>query len=184
MIDAKFKYENENTWNYKSFNSKEDMLKEFEKDKKTIVEFDTREKKVNNPFMNWWNNLRNTKKNWNKVKASPFASLTLALKARKIIIGLLIPYILWMVYNMVVNFRGQGVMLIFQRLLMIGIGVYLCWKIYSTIPEAQKQIDYYKKYPHTINYVPTNTKETIDDIFKKIELNKKREVLNKNGIRN
>lgn len=172
MIEAKYRYENETKWNLKDFNSEEEMLKEFEEDSKVIEEYKSRPKKVN-PIKNWWTNLRSTKKNWNKVRASPYASLSLALKARKIIIGLLIPYIAYMIVRMVLNFNVGGVMGLFQRLLMIGIGIFLCWKIYQTIPQAQKQIEYYKKFPHTINYCPTNTKETVDDILKKIENNKK-----------
>ena len=76
---------------------------------------------------------------------------------------------------MVMNFRGSGYMGTFTKLFMVGVGIYICWKIYETIPYAKKQIEYYKKNPHLINYVPTNTKETVDDIFKKIQENKTRE---------
>jgi hypothetical protein len=175
MIEAKYKYKDEDKFNYKEFESEEVALKAFEKDTKTVVQYEFRPKQYkSNPLKNYWNNLKNTKKNWGKVRASPYASLSFALKARKIIIGLLIPYIAYMIFNMVTNLNGSGPMFIFQRVFMIGMGVYMCWKIYQTIPQAQKQIDYYKKFPHLINYVPTDKKVSADDIINMIESNKQK----------
>lgn len=174
MIEAKWRYKGETTWNYKDYNNEEAMLLDLDKDPKEVEEYHSRPKpEVKNPFKNWWNNIRNTKKNWGKVRGSPFASLNFAMKIRKILVGILIPYIGWSIFNMVRKYQIDGVMGTLNRLFMIGIGIYICWKIYQTIPQAKKQIEYYKKYPHTINYVPTNTKETVDDIFKKIEENSK-----------
>jgi hypothetical protein len=175
MIQAKFRYKGESKWNYKDFNSEDEMIKCLEEDEKEIEEYNSRPKKLNNPIKNWFINLKNTKKNYQKVKGSPYASLIFALKVRKIIIGILIPFIAWRIWDMVMNFRGSGYMGTFTKLFMVGVGIYICWKIYETIPYAKKQIEYYKKNPHLINYVPTNTKETVDDIFKKIQENKTRE---------
>jgi len=139
-----------------------------------------------NPIKKKFKDIKNTRKNWKKVQASPYARLELALKAKKLIIGLLIPYLIYMTYKMVVGMSGSGFMGVFTKLVSIGIMSYVCWRIYKTIPQAKKQIEYYKKYPHTINYCPTNTKETIDDIFKNIEKNKESIKSNKevkNGTR-
>jgi hypothetical protein len=125
----------------------------------------------NNWLVAWFTNLRNTKKNIKKVSASPYARLTLALKARKIIIGILTPWLIYMTYSMVVGIHASGVAGTFQRVIMIGMMAYIIWKIYSTIPQAKKQLEYYKKYPHTINYVPTNVKEDVDSILAKIKTN-------------
>lgn len=125
----------------------------------------------NNWLVKWWTNLKNTKKNYQKVRASPFASLTLALKARKLIIAGLIPWLIYMTYSMVTKIHSNGFSGTFQRIIMIGMMGFIIWKIYSTIPQAKKQIEYYKKFPHTINYCPTNTKETIDEILAKIKKN-------------
>jgi hypothetical protein len=139
----------------------------------------------NNWFLKWWSGIKNTKKNYEKVRSSPYASLTLALKARKLIIGLLIPWLIYMTYSMVTKMNVNGVAGTIQKVVMIGMMAYIIWKIYSTIPEAKRQIEYYKKYPHTINYCPTNTKQTIDEILakvkenkEKLELNNKQEVIN------
>lgn len=132
----------------------------------------------NNWFLKWLSDIKNTKKNYQKVRASPYASLTLALKARKLIIGLLIPWLLYMTYKMIVGVRVDGFMGTFQRIIMLGMMAYIIWKIYSTIPQAKKQLEYYKKYPHTINYVPTNVKEDVDSILAKIKNNQ--EKLNQN----
>lgn len=132
----------------------------------------------NNWFLKWISNLKNTKKNYQKVRASPYASLTLALKARKLIIGLLIPWLLYMTYSMISKIRVDGVMGTFQKIIMLGMMAYIIWRIYSTIPQAKKQLEYYKKYPHTINYVSTNVKEDVDSILEKIKANQ--EKLNEN----
>lgn len=178
MIESKYKYSGEDNWNFKDFNSEQEMMDFLEKDPKEIEEYKFRSKK-DNWLIKYFKNIRNTKKNWNKVRASPYASLELGLKARKIILGILIPWILYLGYKLVVGVKVTGIVGILQQLFSAGIIIYIAWKLYSTIPATKRQIEYYKKYPHTINYCPTNTKETIDDILKKIEDNKiKQEVKN------
>ena len=171
MIEAKYKFKGEDKYNYRDFNSEKELTDFLEKDSREVEDYQFREKKVSNWFLTWWNNMRNTKKNWKKVQGSPFASLNLALKFRKLIVGLLIPYLAWMTFKMVKNYNATGFMGTVGKVISIAIMSYICWKIYSTIPQAKKQIEYYKKYPHTINYVPTNTKETVDDILNKIKDN-------------
>lgn len=117
-------------------------------------------------------NWKNVKKNYNKVKASPFASLNLAYKFRIIIVSLTILLIIYIGYGMIKNFQKGGWDILLSKFIMIGMLIYICYKIYSTIPQAKAQIEYYKKYPHLINYCPTNTKETVDSILQKIEDNK------------
>jgi hypothetical protein len=174
MIECKFRYEGKDTWNYREFKTEEEMLRVLDEDPIQIAEYKSRPKQLKNPIANWFHNIKNTKKNIKIVQGSPYARLNLALKARKLIIGIIIPVIIYRIYDMVVNFRGDGPMGIVTRLFMIGVGVAICWKLYSTIPQAKKQLEYFKKYPHTINYVPTNTKQSVDDIFKMIEKNKEK----------
>jgi len=126
------------------------------------------------PIQNWWYNLKNTKKNYKKVKSSPYASLLLSIKIRKIIIYPLILYILWRGFDMIKSYQVEGFMGLFGRLVMLAIFIYLVYRIWKTIPQAQKQLEYYKKYPHTINYCPTNVKEDVNDILKKIKENKEK----------
>lgn len=171
MIEGKYRFKDEETWNYKDFNSEEEFIKFLEEESKEVEEYKSRPKVKTNPIKNWFLNLKNTKKNWKKVRASPYASLTLGLKARKIIVGLLVPYLLYMTYRMIKNYHATGLVGTLGKLFTIGVMIFICWKIYSTIPAAKKQIEYYKKYPHTINYCPTNTKESVDDILKKIKDN-------------
>jgi len=134
--------------------------------------------KRKNTIKEYFNNFKNVKSNFKKVKSSPYASLSLALKARKLIIGGLIIWIGWMGYGMVKNYQGQGVMLLVGRIIMISVLGYVCYSLYKTIPQAQKQLDYYKKYPHLINYAPTDTKQTINEIMNNIKLNQEKEVKN------
>jgi hypothetical protein len=170
MINGKWKYVGEDNWNYKDF-ADEKTFKEFlDKDPKEVEDFKFKQGKTN-PIIKYFQNIRNTKKNWKKVKSSPYASLELGLKARKIILGLLIPWILYLGFNLVRNVRATGFMGIFQQVVSAGIIIYIAWKLYSTIPAMKRQIEYYKKNPHTINYVPTNVKEDVDDILNKIKQN-------------
>ncbi len=173
MIECKFKFKGENKWNYKDFSSEEEMNKYLNELPQEIGEYKSRPKKVSNPFVNWFKNIKNTRKNWKVVQGSPYARLNFALKARKAIVLVLIPLILWMGYRMVTGMHANGIVGTFSRLVNIGVIIFICYKVYMTIPQAKRQIEYYKKYPHTINYCPTNVKETVDDIFNKIENNKK-----------
>jgi hypothetical protein len=173
MIQAKFKV-GEN-WEYREFNSKQELDNFILEYKGSYSEYQLKPEKSKNFFKNWWNNITHTKSNWKKVKASPFASLQLAYKARMIIVGILIPYLIYMTYKMVRDYHAVGIMGTFGRLVSIGVMGFIMFKIYQTIPAAKKQMEYYKKFPHTINYCPTNTKETVDDILKKIKENKEKE---------
>jgi hypothetical protein len=141
-------------------------------------------------FQKWWYNLTHVRKNYQQVKASPYASLLFALKVRKVIIGILIPYLIYMCVKMVLDYSAKGFMQSFGRIVMIAIFGYLIYRIWATIPAAKKQLEYYKKYPHVINYCPSNVKEDIDDIINKIKNNKakkeeenvrKKEKTNANG---
>lgn len=174
MIQAKYRYEGEENWNYKEFNSEEEMLKVLDEDPKQIVEYNSKKKEINNPIKNWFRNIKNTKKNIKTVQGSPYARLVLAYKARIIIVGLIMVYIAFRIFDMVYNFKGSGSMAIVTKLFMAGIGAFICWKFYETIPRAKRQIEYYRKYPHLMNYVPTSAKESIDDIFKTIKKNKEK----------
>jgi len=127
--------------------------------------------KKKNWIVDLYRNWRNVGKNYKKVKGSPYALMGLSLKFRKIIIYLLIPYLLYMSYSMAIKIRQVGFMGTFQKVFMIGVMGYICWKIYKTIPYAQRQLEYYKKNPHVINYVSTNVKEEIDGILAKVSQN-------------
>lgn len=127
--------------------------------------------KQKNPIKEWWYNIKHTKQNYKKVKASPYASLVFSLKVRKMVLVPIMILIAWRGFNMVMNIKGSSFMDIFQRVFTIGILVYLLYRIYKTIPDAKKQIAYYRKYPHVINYCPTNVKEDVDDILEKIKQN-------------
>jgi hypothetical protein len=109
-----------------------------------------------------------------KVQGSPYAKLVFGLKVRQVLVGLLIPYIMFQIFRMVINVRISGTMGTLNRIFMLGIGMFICYRIYSTIPQAKKQLEYYRKYPHLMNYVPTSAKESIDDIFKTIKKNKEK----------
>jgi amino acid permease len=141
-----------------------------------MVEIQQEDKYAKYGLVRWFRNLKNTKKNWGKVKASPYASLVFALKARKLIVGLLIFLISIQGWNLINNFDFNKPMGKINAIISVILLCYICFRIYSTIPAAKKQIEYYKKYPHLINYCPTDTKQDIDDILNKINQNKQKEV--------
>jgi len=130
------------------------------------------EKNNKSPVVNWWNNLKNTKKNYKKVRSSPYASLVFALKIRKMILIPLILFIIWKGYDTIRNYSATGIMGMLGKIIMLIVFIYLVYRIYRTIPDAKKQIEYYRKYPHVINYCPTDVKEDVDDILNKIKQNK------------
>jgi len=132
-------------------------------------------KKKNNPVKEWFYNVKNTKQNFKKVRASPYATLEFSLKVRKMIIYPLMIFIAWKAYDIIVNYSARGFMNTVGKVIMFGVFAYLLYRIYRTIPDAKKQIEYYKKYPNVINYCPTDVKEDIDDILNKIKLNQEKE---------
>ena len=147
------------------------IMKAIEIKEKEEMKKKKKEKQKNNPVGKWLTDVKNTKKNWGKVRASPYASLTLAIKFRKVIIGIVISYIAYMTFDMVRKFPGTGFMNLIGKFATIGIMGYVAYILYRTIPAAKKELEYYKKYPHLINYCPTDSKETINEILDKIKKN-------------
>jgi hypothetical protein len=185
MIQAKWKYSGEDKWNYKDFKSEGEMMNFLNKDPKEIGDYtfkplDKDQIIKNNWILKYFRNIKNTKKNWKKVRASPYASLELGLKARKIILAILLPWLAYMGYKLVIGVKTVGFMGTFQKLVSAGIMAYIIWKIYSTIPAMKRQIEYYKKFPDSINYCPTDTKQTVDEILKNIKNNQNKQEDNKN----
>lgn len=125
---------------------------------------------------------KNVGRNYKKVRGSPFARLNIAYKARIIVVSLLIPYIAYLGYRMVVTMPNNGFTSTITRVVSIAILVFLCYKIYETIPISKKQIEYYKKYPHLINYAPENVKETVDSILNKFKEEKNENLANTKEI--
>jgi len=184
MIYTKFKVQDK--WEYREFNSNEELNKFIKENEGKFSEYEIKpDDKKRNFFQNWWYNISHTKSNLKKVRGSPYASLQLAYKARLIIVGLLIPYLAWMTFKLVKNYHATGYMNIVGRVISIVIMAYIMYKVWKTIPQAKKQMEYYRKYPHTINYCPTDTKETVDEIFAKIKQNKEnrdKEVKKQNDV--
>lgn len=133
-----------------------------------------------NYFKRQFENIKNTRKNIKIIQASPYARMALSMKVRKWVIAILIPWIIYLGYRAFSNMPANGIAGTFGRMLSLGIIIYICYRIYSTIPQQKKMIEYYKKYPHTINYCPEDTKETVDSILAKFNKNEKE--VDKNGI--
>ena len=134
----------------------------------------TQKEKQHNPIQAWFYNLTHVRKNYKKVRASPYASLLFAIKVRKVVVGILIPYLIYRGIRLILDYEVGGYMTLVGRIIMFCIFAYIIYRIWKTIPDANKQLEYYKKYPHTINYCPNNVREDVDDIIKKIKENKEK----------
>lgn len=128
-------------------------------------------KEQSNPVKDWWNNVKNTKQNYQKVKASPYASLVFRNKIAKMIIFPLIGFLIWKGYDTIINYNVDGFMNTVGKVIMFFVFAFIIWRVYKIIPQSKKQLEYYRKYPHVINYCPTNVKEDIDDILNKVKDN-------------
>ena len=89
----------------------------------------------------------------------------------KMIIPPLIIFLVWKGYDIITNYHATGFMNTVGKVIMFAVFAYLIYRIYRIIPDSKKQLEYYRKYPHVINYCPTNVKEDVDDILKKIKEN-------------
>lgn len=133
-----------------------------------------------NPVVKWFNNIKNTRKNYRKVKSSPYASLVFRNKIVKIIIWPLLAWLVWKGYVIIRDYHANGFMNTVGRVIMFIVFVLIIWRVYKVIPNSKKQLEYYRKYPHVINYCPTNVKEDVDDILEKIKQNQLNSMENKN----
>jgi len=129
------------------------------------------------------NDYKNIGKNWKKVRASPYASLKLGIRLRQMIIFPLIAVLIYFTYGMVRGYKTTGFMGLITSAFTVGIMAYLCWAIYRTIPAAKRQLEYYKKNPHLINYCPADTKTTVNEILDNIEKNKQNEKLKEAAVK-
>lgn len=129
-----------------------------------------------NPILTYLRNFKDIKKNWGKVRASPYASLNLSIKFRQIIVYPLIAWLVYMTYSMIRSYTQTGMMGTITKFATIGIMGYICYAIYKTIPAAKRQLEYYKRNPHLVNYCPTDAKTTIDEILNNIKINKEKEI--------
>ena len=109
--------------------------------------------------------IKNVRKNLKTVRSSPFATMLFNLKLRQGFIIFICAMIAWTIFKTVRNYSVTGTTGIIGKVAMVAIGIYIIWKIYSTIPAERKKIEYYKKNPHLINYCPIDTKEEIKDIL-------------------
>jgi len=116
-----------------------------------------------------WKDVKNIRRNWKTVKNSPVASLHFALQVRKMFVTFIIIYIAWLGFKMVANYSSSGYVGLFGRIVLIGVLVWVCYSIYMTIPQAKRQLEYYKRNPQHNTTYKSNVREDIDDILNKFE---------------
>lgn len=119
-----------------------------------------------------WKDVKNVRKNWKTVRGSPVASLHFALQVRKLFVAFIIIYIIYMGYDMVVNYNQSGTMGMLGRVVLTLVLIWVCYKIYMTIPQAKKQLEYYRRNPQHNTVNKLNVKQEIDDILDSFEKKK------------
>jgi len=132
-----------------------------------------KKKKPSISFIPRWKDIKNVKKNWKTVKGSPVASLTFALQIRKMFVAFIILYICYMGFNMIKDYNATGITGTIGKVVLVGVLGWVCYSIYMTIPQAKRQLEYYKRNPEHNEARQLNVKQEIDDILEHFE-NKER----------
>ena len=123
-------------------------------------------------------NLKNFKKNWKKVKSSPYKSLVMQYKMTKGMAWLMGLIIGWRLVSMAISFADKGVMGIINGVVILIIGVWFVINLRKKVANLKKHMEYYEKNGPEMqgNYdTNVNVKTEIGDLLKKI---KEKEALN------
>jgi hypothetical protein len=117
--------------------------------------------------------LKNTKKNWDIVKSSPYATLKLRYYTQAVLVFLLIIFMGYQIINLIIKFNGgSSYMTIIGRALMLLILVIIISRTWGTLKPLKTAMKQYDNNPQHINYKKLNVKAEVDDILQHFE-NKK-----------
>jgi len=120
------------------------------------------------------NNIKNAKKNWRTIQASPYASLYFKYKTTLITITLFSLFIGWTIFKLVMSSSPNGYMGWITKVFTIGIGILIISKAFQTLIPLRKAMEPYKKNKNLINHTESNTKVEIDDILNQFDEDGKR----------
>jgi hypothetical protein len=115
--------------------------------------------------MKFLNNIKNVKKNWNTIQASPYASLYFKYKTTLITISLFSLFIGWTIFKLVMKAGPTGYMGIVTKGFTIGIGILIVSKAFQTLIPLKKAMKPYKNNKKLINHTEAKAKVEIDDIL-------------------
>jgi len=111
------------------------------------------------------NNVKNARKNWKTIQASPYASLYFKYKTTLITITLFSLFIGWTILNLVMEDGPTGYIGWITKGFTIGIGILIISKAFQTLTPLKKAMEPYKKNKKLINHTESNAKVEINDIL-------------------
>jgi len=120
------------------------------------------------------NNVKNARKNWKTIQASPYASLYFKYKTTLITITLFSLFIGWTIFKLVMKDGPTGYMGWITKGFTIGIGILIISKAFQTLTPLKKAMEPYKKNKKLINHTESNAKVEINDILDQFDDNGKR----------
>ena len=124
--------------------------------------------------MNFLNNMKNVKKNWNTIQQSPYASLHFKYKTTLITITLFSAFIAWTIFKLVTTQNYIGYMGLITQGFTVAIGILIISKAYGTLIPLKKAMEPYEKNRELINHTDTNVKVEINDILNQFDDDGKR----------
>ena len=124
--------------------------------------------------MKFLSNIKNVKKNWRTVQASPYASLHLKYKTTKITIILFSCFISWTIFKLVFKDVPVGYMGWITRGFTLAIGFLIVSKAFQTLTPLKKAMEPYEKNRKLINHTESDAKVEINDILGQFDEDGKR----------
>jgi len=131
--------------------------------------------------MKFLNNIKNVKKNWKTVQASPYASLHLKYKTTLITITLFSLFIGWTIFKLVMRDGPTGYMGWITKAFTVGIGILIISKAFQTLTPLKKAMEPYKRNKKLINHTESDAKVEINDILNQFDEDGKRTSDNHQG---
>jgi ABC-type uncharacterized transport system fused permease/ATPase subunit len=119
--------------------------------------------------MSFFNNLKNIKKNYSEVKASPYKSLIMRYKMNNYMFIFMIGVVIWRTIDLVINYTTFANSV--NRIVIIVLGVWLLASLYSNKDKIKAHMKAYEGRPETQGYYDTtiNVKSEIDDLINKLK---------------
>ena len=124
--------------------------------------------------MRFLNDIKNVKKNWNIIQASPYASLHFKYRTTLTTIILFSLFISWQIIKITLNYTGYGWQTWIMRIFTLGIGVLMVSKAFQTLTPIKIAMEPYRKNKELINHTETDAKVEIDDILNQFDEEGKR----------
>lgn len=124
--------------------------------------------------MRFLKDIKNVKRNWKTIQASPYASLHLKYKTTQITMYLFSAFIFWQIVKIALSYQGVSWQTWIMRIFTIGIGILIVSKAFQSLTPLKRAIEPYKKNKKLINHATTDAKIEIDDLLSQFNEDGKR----------